>query len=192
MTTSSSSASGSSPANKGAPGLVASALGASATELLRTAAVNAGRRKTALGACYRSLARRKAKQHAIVTVAHKLELITYRMVKNRTSYQETGGDEWDQVRRDRERKHLERRAKSLDLHLVDAPSEATPRESSLRAPTFTNTAPHGARRSGRRRNGGSGAHGCHTRPVPGARRARRPVPRARRCRPRRSSFGPET
>lgn len=92
-----------------------------AAQVLRMAALNAGRTRTALGAFYRNFARRNGKAEAVVATAHKLARVIYAMIDNQTEFQDVGEREWELLRRDRTVRNLKRRAKALGLRLVEEP-----------------------------------------------------------------------
>ena len=87
-------------------------------DALRMAAMSVMRTQTALGAFYRRKAAQIGKAKAITATARKLAEIIYSMLKNGTSYQEPGADEYEQRYRKRLIKNMEKRAKTLGLQLV--------------------------------------------------------------------------
>ena len=97
-----------------------------ATQLLRMAAVNAGKTDTAIGAFYRNISRRKGKQQAVVATAHKLARITYVMLRDGVPYEDPGVQQWEEQRRSRALRHLHRQAHRLGYSLVEAETEVTP------------------------------------------------------------------
>ena len=90
-----------------------------ASQILRMAAVNAGRTRTAIGAFFRNFARRKGKAEAVVATAHKLARIIYTMILNQTDFEDVGVSGWEQQRRERTLRSLKRRAKVLGFRLVE-------------------------------------------------------------------------
>lgn len=94
-----------------------------ATQILRMAAVNAGRTDTALGASYRSVARRKGRQQAVVATAHKLARITYAMIRNGASYEDLGAQQWEDQHRERALRRLHRQAERLGMTVHEATPE---------------------------------------------------------------------
>jgi transposase len=75
--------------------------------LLVEAAVAAARTKdTYLAARYRRIAARRGKKKAVVAVAHTILLIVYRILRDGTTYQELGGNYFDE----RDRQAVERRS----------------------------------------------------------------------------------
>ncbi|MGH2609168.1 MAG: IS110 family transposase [Tepidiformaceae bacterium] len=88
-------------------------------KLLRMAAMSLGRSDHALGAFYRRLAARVGKAKAITATARKLAILVYRMLRDRMSYREVSGAEYDQQQRPRILRGLRKRAASLGFELVD-------------------------------------------------------------------------
>ena len=99
-------------------------------EILRMAAMNAGRTQTALGAFYRRLAVRVGKAKAVVATAAKMARVVYLMMRNVMSYKESGYAAYEERYRERVIRNLERRAKTLGLRLLPA---LQPDESALAA-----------------------------------------------------------
>lgn len=95
-----------------------------AANLLRLAAVTAGRTTTAIGAFYRRMAARLGKAKAVVATAHKLARIIYMLLKHRLSFQDAGADAYEQRYRLRLASNLKRRAAALGLKLVPVEPEA--------------------------------------------------------------------
>lgn len=89
-------------------------------EILRMAAMNAGRTASALGGFYRRLALRAGKGKAIVALAAKLARTVHAMIRTGAAYQDAGATAYEERYRDRVIRNLERRAKALGLHLVPA------------------------------------------------------------------------
>ena len=87
-------------------------------DALRMAAMSVMRTQTALGAFYRRKAAQIGKAKAITATARKLAEIIYSMLKNGTSYQEPGADEYEQRYHKRLIKNMEKRAKTFGLQLV--------------------------------------------------------------------------
>ena len=67
-------------------------------------------------------------KQAIVATAHKIARTVYHLLKTREPYQEESAAEYDRKRRERELKHLARRAQKLGYTLTVA--QATAPESS--------------------------------------------------------------
>ena len=95
-------------------------------EILRMAAMNAGRTQTALGAFYRRLAARAGKAKAIVALAAKLARIVYKMLRFRTAFIDLGVQAYEQRYQDRVLRNLQRRAKALGFQL--SPMSHSPQE----------------------------------------------------------------
>jgi len=91
-----------------------------ASQVLRMAAVNAGRTRTAIGAFYRNFSRRKGKAEAVVATAHKLARIIYTMIRNQTEFEDVGEMGWEQQRRDRTLRILKKKAKALGFTLLES------------------------------------------------------------------------
>lgn len=115
---------GLSPANKITGGKVYSTrtrkVNSRAATVFRTAAVGAGKSKTALGAFYRRLKSRSGAMSAITATARKLACMFYSLLKNGNEYVEKGMTEYEDRYHDRVVKNLTRRAKELGLSLVPA------------------------------------------------------------------------
>jgi transposase len=94
-----------------------------ATQLLRMAAVGAGRTQTAIGAFYRRMAARKSKAQAVGATANKLARIIYSMLKTATPFKDIGEDAYTTAQRLRAIKNLRRRAKALGVQLVEQRTE---------------------------------------------------------------------
>jgi len=89
-------------------------------EILRMAAMNAGRTTSAFGGFYRRLGMRAGKGKAIVALAAKLARTVYAMIKHSTAFQDGGAAAYEQRYRDRVVKNLQRRAQHLGFELVPA------------------------------------------------------------------------
>jgi transposase len=89
-------------------------------EILRMAAMNAGRTTSALGGFYRRLAVRAGKGKAIVALAAKLARIIYAMLRNHTAFEDGGAAAYEERYRVRVVRNLERRAQDLGFQLVPA------------------------------------------------------------------------
>jgi transposase len=79
-------------------------------QILRMAAVSAGRTDSALGAFYRRLSARIGKAKAVVATAAKLARIIYTLLKNGSRFEETGADAYEQRYRARVVRNLKKRA----------------------------------------------------------------------------------
>ena len=63
-------------------------------------------------------------KQAIVATAHKIARTVYQLLTTGEAYREESAAEYDHKRRERERKHLERRAQKLGYILTAIPSTA--------------------------------------------------------------------
>ena len=93
-------------------------------QILRMAAVSAGRTQSAIGAFYRRLSGRIGKAKAIVATAAKLARIIYTLLKNGTLFEEAGAEVYEQRYRDRVLRNLKRKANALGFLLVEKPELA--------------------------------------------------------------------
>jgi len=82
-------------------------------EALRMAASTLSKSQTCLGAFLRRLKARLGPAKAVTAVAHKMAVIIYNMVKNRTGYREAGLDYYDKLHKERAVKNLRRFAERL-------------------------------------------------------------------------------
>lgn len=89
-------------------------------EILRMAAMNAGRTTSAFGGFYRRLAMRAGKGKAIVALAAKLARIIYAMIKNRTPFADGGAAAYEAQYQARLLRNLQHRAQNLGFQLVPA------------------------------------------------------------------------
>jgi transposase len=90
---------------------------------LRSALVRAGwaashQKGTYLAVQYQRLVKRMGKKKALVAVGHSILVIVYHVLKNRTSYQELGGDYFDRRNKEKQRKRLIRQLESLGLKVT--------------------------------------------------------------------------
>jgi transposase len=95
-----------------------------ATTLLRIAAVNVGKTKTALGAFYRRLSSRIGKAKAVTATARKLAVLFYNMMRYGKSYVEPGADYYEKQYEKRVLHNLTRRARDLGFELTKVKSAA--------------------------------------------------------------------
>lgn len=93
-------------------------------QILRMAAVSAGRTQSAIGAFYRRLSGRIGKAKAVVATAAKLARIIYALLKNGTRFEEAGADAYEQRYHDRVLRNLKRKAHALGFDLVEKPALA--------------------------------------------------------------------
>src|SRR5512145_48030 len=89
-------------------------------EILRMAAMNAGRTTSALGGFYRRVAVRAGKGKAIVALAAKLGRIIYAMLRNQTAFEDGGAAAYEERYRARVVRNLQRRAQDFGFQLVSA------------------------------------------------------------------------
>ena len=94
-----------------------------ANQAFRNAAAAVGRSDSAVGAYYRAMRARLGPQQAIVATAHKIARIVYHLLTTHEAYEEEHAAEYEQKQRERELKHLQRRAQKLGYAL--APASAT-------------------------------------------------------------------
>ena len=90
-------------------------------EALKLAAANARRHQSFIGAAHRARLRRMDKAPAIKATAHQLARLIYTMITRGQPYVEKGIDAFEEVRQQRQRRALERRARALGLVLCEAP-----------------------------------------------------------------------
>ena len=101
-----------------------------AAALLRLAAVTLGRTDTALGAFYRRLSARVAKQKAVTVTARKIAVLFYNTLRFGMTYYDPGAAAYDERHRTRVLANLHRRARSLGYILSPTPdAEAVFQES---------------------------------------------------------------
>lgn len=79
---------------------------------------------SAFGAFFRRMKARSGPKQAIVATAHKIARAFYHMLKHRTPFHDMGGEEYERRARERELKHLQKRATKLGLAIVEAPTNA--------------------------------------------------------------------
>ena len=90
-----------------------------AAQILRMAALNAGRTNTAIGAFYRRIAIKRCTAVAVVATANRLARMIYTLIKNQTTFVEPGAADYDARQRKRALRNLQRRAKSLGVTVVE-------------------------------------------------------------------------
>jgi transposase len=78
---------------------------------------------TYLAAQYRRLAARRGKKRALVALGHTLRVIMYHLLKNRTTYQELGGDFLERLEPDRLTRQLVKRLEKLGHNVILQPKE---------------------------------------------------------------------
>lgn len=95
-----------------------------ANQAFRDAAASVGRSDSSFGAYYRSMRARLGPQQAIVATAHKIARVVYHILTTGEPYREASAAEYERQRRDREFKHLQRRAQKLGFALTPVPASA--------------------------------------------------------------------
>lgn len=95
-----------------------------AAALLRIAAVNIGKTRTALGAFYRRLAARVGKAKAVTATARKLAILFYNALRFGMTYSDPGSDHYEERYRQRVLHNLQRQAKSLGFTLIANTAES--------------------------------------------------------------------
>jgi hypothetical protein len=93
-----------------------------ANQAFRQAAHSVTRSDSSIGAYYRAMRARLGPKQAIVATAHKIARIVYHLLKTREPYREESAADYDHKRRERELKHLARRAQKLGYTLTVAPA----------------------------------------------------------------------
>jgi transposase len=73
---------------------------------------------SAFGAYYRAMRARQGPKQAIVATAHTIARTVYHLLKTHEPYREESAEEYDRKRRERELKHLTRRAQKLGYTLT--------------------------------------------------------------------------
>jgi transposase len=96
-----------------------------ANQAFRAAAASVGRSDSAVGAYYRAMRARLGPQQAIVATAHKIARVVYHLLTTHEPYQEEHAAEYEQKQREREFKHLQRRAQKLGYTLTAVPATAS-------------------------------------------------------------------
>jgi hypothetical protein len=89
-----------------------------ANQAFRQAAQSVAKSDSSFGAYYRAMRARLGPKQAIVATAHKIARTVYHLLKTGEPYQEASAEEYETKRRERERKHLERRAQKLGYTLT--------------------------------------------------------------------------
>src|SRR5262245_26576529 len=90
-----------------------------AAAILRLAAMNLGRSRTALGAFYRRLAFRVGKAKAVTATARKLAILVYRTLNDGLVYRDPGAEAYDAQHRTHVLRRLRQRAENLGFELVN-------------------------------------------------------------------------
>jgi transposase len=87
-------------------------------QALRLAARSLHHAKTALGGFFRRLKSRMGTAQAMTATAHKLARLVYTQLKHGTAYVQQGLQEYEARYRDREVRHVARKARELGFDLV--------------------------------------------------------------------------
>jgi transposase len=95
-----------------------------ANQAFRQAAQSVAQSDCSLGAYYRAMRARLGPKQAIVATAHKIARTVYHLLKTHEPYREESADEYECKRRERELKHLARRAQKLGYTLTATPVTA--------------------------------------------------------------------
>lgn len=82
------------------------------------AAASVARSNSALGAFYRRLKARIGPAQAQVATAHKIARIVYHLLRFKVEYQQLSAEEYEQQFREREIRHLQRKAARLGFTLT--------------------------------------------------------------------------
>jgi transposase len=88
------------------------------TQAFRQAVRSVARSHSAFGAYFRSIRARLGPEQATVATAHKIARVVYHLLKDRGAFQEKSAIEYEWERRERELKHLRRRAITLGYTLI--------------------------------------------------------------------------
>jgi transposase len=101
-----------------------------ANQAFRQAAQSVAQSDSSFGAYYRAMRTRLGPKQAIVATAHKIARTVYHLLRTHEPYREESGNEYERKRRERELKHLARRAQKLGYALTAVPDrtpESQPR-----------------------------------------------------------------
>jgi transposase len=94
-----------------------------AGQALRQAAANARRSHTFIGAAHRARLAKMDKAQAIKATAHHLARLIYLMLTRGQEYVEKGIDTYEADRRERQLRHLRRKAEQLGFRVVEQPKK---------------------------------------------------------------------
>jgi len=86
--------------------------------LVQAAWVASQQKETYLAAQYKRMVKRMGKKKALVAVGHTMLVIVWHVLKNKTSYQELGGDYFDRRYKEQQKKRLIRQLESLGLKVT--------------------------------------------------------------------------
>jgi transposase len=95
-----------------------------ANQAFRQAAQSVAQSDSSFGAYYRAMRARLGPKQAIVATAHKIARTVYHLLKTGEPYREESAAEYDRKRRERELKHLARRAQKFGYTLTAVPATA--------------------------------------------------------------------
>jgi transposase len=95
-----------------------------ANQAFRQAAQSVAQSDSSYGAYYRAMRARLGSKQAIVATAHKIARVVYHLLKTGEAFEEESGEAYEQKRRERELKHLARRAQKLGYTLAAVPATA--------------------------------------------------------------------
>ena len=88
-----------------------------AGQALRQAAQACSRSRSLFGAFYRARSARRSSEEAVVATAHKIARVIYHMLTCHEAFNPESIQAFDQQRRERDLKHLQKRAKALGFIL---------------------------------------------------------------------------
>ena len=91
-----------------------------AAQAFRLAAASLARSETALGAFYRRIRGRVGAPQAVTATAHKIAVIFYSLLKNRTTYVEIGQQAYEQQFKERRLKAMQKQALTMGYRLIPA------------------------------------------------------------------------
>lgn len=80
-------------------------------------------RNTYFSAQYRRLAARRGKKRAIIAVAHSLLIVIYCILKQNRTYQELGGNHFDQIHAERHKRYFVKKLQALGFQVNLVPAE---------------------------------------------------------------------
>lgn len=80
-------------------------------------------RTTYFSAQYRRLAARRGKKRAIIAVAHSLLIVIYCMLKQDRTYEELGGNYFDQIHAERHKRYFVKKLEALGFQVNLVPAE---------------------------------------------------------------------
>jgi transposase len=95
-----------------------------ANQAFRQAAQSVAQSDSSYGAYYRAMRARLGPKQAIVATAHKIARVVYHLLKTGEPFQEESAEAYERKRRERELKHLARRAQKLGYTLAAVPATA--------------------------------------------------------------------